>query len=172
MDMGGAFQAFEVHQVLRQMASLIMPRLNGMSPIFYKSFWHIIGEDVTAVVLKALNSGVVPAEINSTFISFLRLRTQSKFLVFNPLVYVMSSTNRFPMGRVTRDFLINYRLTTTQCSPNIFRVLGSVDMINRKMGTNFTRHDVNWVYNCQKGKETNYYIKCRVPVVRLIFLYA
>ena len=75
MDMGGAFQAFEVHQVLRQMAPLIMPRLNGMSPIFYKSFWYIIGEDVTAVVLKAQNSGVVPAKINSTFISFLRLRT-------------------------------------------------------------------------------------------------
>ena len=65
MDMGGVFQAFEVHQVLRQMAPLIMPRLNGMSPIFYKSFWHIIGEDVTAVVLKALNSGVVPAEIKN-----------------------------------------------------------------------------------------------------------
>ena len=35
-----------------------------------------------------------------------------------------------PMGRVTRDFLINYKLSPTQCSPNPFRVLGSVDMIN------------------------------------------
>ena len=73
-----------------------------------------------------------------------------------------------PMGRVTRDFLMNYRLTSTQCSPNVFRVLGSVDMINRKIGTSLTWHDVNWVYNCQKGKETNYYIKCRAPTVRLI----
>ena len=48
-----------------------------------------------------------------------------------------------PMGRVTRDFLINYRLTSTQNSPNVFRVLGCVDMINRKMGTNLTWHDVN-----------------------------
>ena len=73
-----------------------------------------------------------------------------------------------PIGRVTRDFLMNYRLTPTQCSPNIFRVLGSVDMINYKMGTNLTWHDVNWVYNCQRRKETNYYIKCKVPTVRLI----
>jgi len=73
-----------------------------------------------------------------------------------------------PMDKVTRDFLMNYRLIPTQCFPNIFRVLGSVDMINRKIGTSFTWHDVNWVYNCQKGKETNYYIKCRVPTVRLI----
>ena len=36
------------------------------------------------------------------------------------------------------------------------------------MGTNLTQHDVNWVYNYQKGKETKYYIKCRVPSVRLI----
>ena len=75
---------------------------------------------------------------------------------------------KIPMGRVIRDFLMNYRLTPTQCSPNVFRVLGSVDMINHKMGINLTWHDVNWVHNCQKGKETNYYIKCRVPTIRLI----
>ena len=57
-----------------------------------------------------------------------------------------------PMGRITKDFLINYRLTPTQCFPNVFRVLGSVDMINQKMGTNLTWHDVNWVYNCQIGR--------------------
>ena len=66
------------------------------------------------------------------------------------------------------DFLINFRLSPTQCSPNLFRVLGSKDMINRKMRTNLTWHDVNWVYNFQKGKETSYYFKCRVPFVRLI----
>ena len=43
-----------------------------------------------------------------------------------------------PMERVTREFLINYRLTSTQCSPYIFKVLGNVDMINQKMGTNLT----------------------------------
>ena len=42
------------------------------------------------------------------------------------------------IGRVTRDFLMNYRLTPTQCPPNFFRVLGSVDMINKKMGSNLT----------------------------------
>ena len=43
-----------------------------------------------------------------------------------------------PMGRVTRDYLTNYRLTSTQCSPNIFRILGCVDALNRKIGTNLT----------------------------------
>ena len=48
-----------------------------------------------------------------------------------------------PMDRVTRDFLINFRLSPTQSSPNPFGVLGSVDMMNWKMGTNLTCHDVN-----------------------------
>ena len=47
------------------------------------------------------------------------------------------------MGKVTKDFLITYRLYLTQCSPNLFRILGSVDALNEKMGVNLTHHDVN-----------------------------
>ena len=43
-----------------------------------------------------------------------------------------------PMGRVTSHLLINFRLSLTQCSPNLFKVLSSVDMLNRNMGTNLT----------------------------------
>ena len=35
-----------------------------------------------------------------------------------------------PMGRVTRDYLINHRLCPYQCAPNLFRVLGNVDDLN------------------------------------------
>ena len=73
-----------------------------------------------------------------------------------------------PMGRETQDYLMNYRLTPTQCSANIFRILRWVDALNRRMGTNLTWHNVNWVYKCQKGEKTEYYMKCRVPVVKLI----
>ena len=72
------------------------------------------------------------------------------------------------LDRVTRDFLINFRLSLTQCFSNLFKVFDSVDMINRKMWTNPTWHDVNWVYDSQKGKDTGYYFKCRVPSVMLI----
>ena len=37
------FQAEEVRLALKQMAPLIAPDPDGMSPIFYKSFWHIVG---------------------------------------------------------------------------------------------------------------------------------
>ena len=75
---------------------------------------------------------------------------------------------QIPMGKVTRDFLIAHRLCPTQCCPNLFRILGSVNTLNCKIGVNLTHHDVNWVYNCQYLKDTRYYLKTRVPSVRLI----
>ena len=36
------------------------------------------------------------------------------------------------------------------------------------MGVNLTHHNVNWVYNCQYLKDTRYYLKTRVSLVRLI----
>ena len=59
---------------------------------------------------------------------------------------------RIPTGRVTRDYLIAHRLAPTQCTPNMFRILGSVDAFNEKMGVNLTHYDVNWVYNRHKLK--------------------
>ena len=47
------FQAEEVDQALKQMAPLTAPGPDGMSPIFYKTYWHIVGKDVTSMVLNA-----------------------------------------------------------------------------------------------------------------------
>ena len=65
-----------------------------------------------------------------------------KWLVMNkppdsiviPMIAFIEGRMEIPMGKVTRDFFMNYRLTPTQCSPNVFRVFSSVDMINHKMG--------------------------------------
>ena len=75
---------------------------------------------------------------------------------------------RIPMGRVTRDYLIAHRLAPTQCAPNMFRILGSVNAFNKKMGVNLNHHDVNWLYNCHKLTGQSYYLKTREPAVRLI----
>ena len=75
---------------------------------------------------------------------------------------------RIPVGRVTRDYLITHRLSPTQCAPDMFRILGSVDALNERMNVNLNHHDVNWVYNRYKLTGQGYYLKTRVPVVRLI----
>ena len=75
---------------------------------------------------------------------------------------------RIPMGTVTRDYLRVHRLASTQCASNMFRILGSVNALNEKMGLNLTHYDVNWVYNLHHLKGQGYYLKTRYPEVRLI----
>ena len=50
-QLDGDFQASKVKETLNQMAPFTALGPNGTSLIFYKSFWHIVGEDVTSVVL-------------------------------------------------------------------------------------------------------------------------
>ena len=37
------------------------------------------------------------------------------------------------MGTLTRNFLRFFRFSPTQCAPNMFRVLGSVEALNERM---------------------------------------
>ena len=84
--LGHDFHANEVGVALKQMAPLTAPRPDGMSPVFYKSFWHIFGEDVTTVVLKALNTGVVPESLISTFIALIpKIKYPKKASDFRPI---------------------------------------------------------------------------------------
>ena len=92
--LGCNFHVDEVGVALKKMASLTTPGPDGMSPIFYKSFRHIVGEDVTAVVLKALNTGVVSDSLNSTFIALIsKIKHPKKFLIFSLLISAMLFIN-------------------------------------------------------------------------------
>ena len=57
-----------------------------------------------------------------------------------------------PIGTLIRNFLRFFRLSPTQCAPNMFRVLGSVKALNERMNLNLTHHDVNWIYNLHNLK--------------------
>ena len=74
-------------------------------------------------------------------------------VVVIPMIAFIEGGMRIPIGRVTRDFLSLFKLCPTQCALNMFRILGSVDAINDKMGVNLAHYDVNWVYICQKKKK-------------------
>ena len=47
-----------------------------------------------------------------------------------PMIAFIEGGMTIPMGRITRDYLLNHRLTPHQCAPNLFRVLGCVDIMN------------------------------------------
>ena len=99
------------------MAPTTAPGPDGMSPIFHKSFQHIMGDDVTSIVLNALNSGIVHESLNSTFISLIPInlcnviyKLISKMLV-NRLKLVLpnivsDSQSAFLSGRLSTDNML------------------------------------------------------------------
>ena len=67
-----------------------------------------------------------------------------------------------PMGSLTRNLFRFFRLSPTQCAPNMFRVLESIETLNERMNLNLTYHVVNWVYNLHNLKGQGH------PEIRLI----
>ena len=86
-----------------------------------------------------------------------------------PMIAFIEGGMTLPMGRITKDYLLNHRLTPHQCTPNLFRVLGSIDVLNEQLGLGLTWHDVVHMYECLKLSSARYYLKSRSEVVRLIF---
>uniref|UniRef100_A0A2N9HKV4 CCHC-type domain-containing protein n=1 Tax=Fagus sylvatica TaxID=28930 RepID=A0A2N9HKV4_FAGSY len=61
------YSASEVERAIMQMGPRTAPGPDGMPPLFYQSFWPLIGNDVTAAVLSSLNSGSILQAINHTY---------------------------------------------------------------------------------------------------------
>ncbi|XP_042979806.1 uncharacterized protein LOC122309995 isoform X1 [Carya illinoinensis] len=57
VDLTTEFQADEVKAALFQMDPMKAPSPNGMSPIFFQKYWHVVGDSVISAVLQALSSG-------------------------------------------------------------------------------------------------------------------
>ena len=85
-----------------------------------------------------------------------------------PMIAFIKGGMTIPMGTITRNYFKFFRLSPTQCAPNMFRVLGSIGALNERMDLNLTHHDVNWVYNLHHLSGQGYYLKSRYPTVRLI----
>ena len=85
-----------------------------------------------------------------------------------PMIAFIEGGMTIPMGTFTRNFLTFFRLSPTQCAPNMFRVLGSIEVLNEIMNLNLTHYDVNWIYNLHHMKGQGYYLKSRYPEIRLI----
>ena len=56
----------EVKKALFQIGDLKAPGPDGLHAIFFKRFWHIVGDELTKEVLDAINNKKIPDGWNST----------------------------------------------------------------------------------------------------------
>ena len=61
-----------------------------------------------------------------------------------PMIAFIEGGMRIPMGTITRDYRRAHRLAPTQCAPNMFRILSSVDALNERMGLNLTMTSIGF----------------------------
>ena len=88
--------------------------------------------------------------------------------VIIPIIAFIEGGMTLPMGRITRDYLIAYRLCPHQCAPNMFRILSYVDALNTHLQLELTWHDVVHISEFHSQADGGFYIKSRSAVVRLI----
>ena len=55
-----------------------------------------------------------------------------------PMIAFIEGRMTLPIGRITRDYLLNHRLCPHQCAPNMFKVLGCVNALNEHLQLGLT----------------------------------
>ena len=79
------FKAKEVWFALKQMHPTKAPEPDGMSPIFFKHYWDIVGLEVVKCVLTALNLGIMPSGLNETHICLIpKVKSPQKITEYRP----------------------------------------------------------------------------------------
>ena len=72
--------------------------------------------------------------------------------VIIPMITFIEGGMTLPMSRITWDYLINHRICPHQCASNLFRVLGSVDALNKHLRLGLTWYDIVHMYECHSLK--------------------
>lgn len=66
---------------------LMVPGLDGMTPIFFQSFWYVVGDDVSKAVLECLNNYHIPYEFNHTYVTLIsKLKSPKRISEFRPII--------------------------------------------------------------------------------------
>ena len=71
VDLLKEFTTDEVENALKQMAPLKSLELDDMPPLFYQSYWSLVGPDVAKSILLYVNSGNLPNALCHSFITLI-----------------------------------------------------------------------------------------------------
>ena len=111
----------------------------------------------------------IPQEVGLRYCSTEQIVTDREAgEVVIPIIAFIKGGMTLPMGRITRDYLINHRLCHHQCAPNMFRILGCVDALSEHLQLGLTWHNVVHMYEFHSQADGGFYLKSWLAVVRLI----
>ena len=111
----------------------------------------------------------IPQEVGLQYYSIEQIVTDRETgEVIIPIIAFIEGGMTFPMGRITRDYLIAHKSCPHQCTPNMFRILGCVDALNAHLQLELTWHDVVHIYEIHSQADGGLYLKSRSAMLRLI----
>lgn len=80
------YRSEEVFQALKQMHLLKAPGPDGMCPLFFQTYWHIVGYSVSNMVLAVLRGAPLAESVNHTFIALIpKKKGADKMVDFRPI---------------------------------------------------------------------------------------
>ena len=80
------FTREEVEVALKHMEPLKAPGPDGMPPIFFQSFWSMVGDDVSFAMLDCLNNCYIPHDLNHTYVTLIPKVKSPEFISeFRPI---------------------------------------------------------------------------------------
>lgn len=79
--------------------------------------------------------------------------------VIIPLVALVEGGVRIPISKLLTNFFRHFKVCPDQCTPNVFRVVSSVDELNKRLSLSLTKHDINYIYSFQDSKTLGFYFK-------------
>ena len=85
-----------------------------------------------------------------------------------PMIAFIEGRMTIPMGRITRDYLRALKFCPQQCAPNFFRILGTIDTLDRHLRLGLTWYDVAHLYEGHQQTGAGFYLKSRSDAIKLI----
>ena len=88
------FTREEVEAALKDIKPLSALGPDGMPPIFFQSFWYVVGDDISQAVLDCLNNCHIPSDLNHTYVTLIpKVKSPEKFQNLGLLAFVTLFTN-------------------------------------------------------------------------------
>ena len=80
------FTIEDVEAALKEMEPLKAPGPNDMPPLFYQSYWSLVGSDVSQSILHYPNIGTLPQSLGHSFITLIpRVKNPEYMSQFRPI---------------------------------------------------------------------------------------